>query len=137
MMKVNRQPKNKSAILRKMSSRPARKIADEQTDKLIVQEAGTIYLIDKNQIQYCRADGNYTSIILRNRESILASKSLKVIEAELNDLRFYRIHQSLLVRLTDIFKIEKDSVEMLNGQTLVLSRRRRKELLQLIRPEIK
>lgn len=69
---------------------------------------GTSYeMIDADSIVYCKANNNYTEILLIDRRKFLLSKTLKFYENLLKDYPFCRIHQSYLVNTVYIKSVER------------------------------
>ncbi len=92
--------------------------------------------LNTQQIVYAKADGNYTTILLHNKEKILISKTLKDFEGILNDTNFARIHNSYLVNLDHVKKYikgESGSVVMNDGTVLQVSRANKSKLMSLVR----
>jgi two-component system, LytTR family, response regulator len=92
--------------------------------------------LNTNQIVYAKADGNYTLILLQNKEKILISKTLKEFEGILNDSNFARIHYSYLVNLDHVKKYikgETGSVVLNDGTVLQVSRANKAKLMGLVR----
>ncbi|HEY1056403.1 MAG TPA: LytTR family DNA-binding domain-containing protein, partial [Emticicia sp.] len=85
---------------------------------------------------YAEADGNYSRIMMGNKEKVLISRTLKDLETLLSNHPFVRIHQSYLVNLTHIKKYIKGEggyVVMNNGTSLQVSRANRMKLMELVR----
>lgn len=69
---------------------------------------GTSYeMVDADTIVYCKANNNYTEILLLDRRKFLLSKTLKFYENLLKDHPFCRIHQSYLVNTVYIKSVER------------------------------
>jgi two-component system, LytTR family, response regulator len=87
-------------------------------------------------INYARADSNYTHIYLISGKTLILSRTLKEVESMLAGHRFVRIHQSYFINLSHIARYVKGAggyVIMENGDTLNVSRGHRGRLLELIR----
>lgn len=82
-------------------------------------------------ILYCRADDNYTRIIMDDRK-VLASKTLKYFEEALANYPFVRIHKSYLVNVGEVVRYKRGkggSVVLSNGEEISVSASRKKDLL--------
>lgn len=93
-------------------------------------------ILNVNEILYCLAEDNYTQIITYNKENILVSKTLKLIEEMLPDESFFRIHKSTLINLNYIrtLNLRNDcSLTLENGETFEIAHRRRGDLELLIK----
>ena len=81
-----------------------------------------LLILKIKEIQYCKADGNYTRIITKKR-TILISKTLKKLEKELRQHFFVRSHQSYLVNLKRIDQIGQHII--IGNTKLPISRARK------------
>ena len=85
----------------------------------------------------CRADRNYTIIMLKDNQKIIASRSLKEMEEMLEDYSFIRVHHSYLVNLNEVEKYIKGEggyLLMSNGINIDVSRSRKEFLLKKLQP---
>ena len=90
--------------------------------------------IEVEKIAYCQSDSNYTRLYLENGESVMVSKTLKQVEAMLQEFPFCRVHHSFLVHLVFIKKYLRGkggNLVLKNGETIPVARSRKEELLQL------
>jgi two-component system, LytTR family, response regulator len=85
-----------------------------------------IYFIEPNTIIRCQASSNYTRIYFTNAKPILLSKTLGKCQLELHNENFIRVHQSHLINKNYIDKICKNEVTLKNGNTILISRRKKK-----------
>lgn len=81
------------------------------------------WLIQSKDILYLKADGNYTSIFLRDGSHHLGSNHLKSFENKLGT-SFMRVHQSYLIQTTCIkfYQPADNIIELINGQQIPVSR---------------
>ena len=88
--------------------------------------------IQRDQIIRCASEGNYTRIIVQNREPLLISKTLKLVEELIGDGdQFVRTHASHLVNLTFVAKYIKGSggqLIMEDGIAIPVSKQRKSDL---------
>jgi two-component system LytT family response regulator len=85
----------------------------------------------------CRADSNYTIILLKNKQKIIASRTLKEIEEMLEDYSFTRVHHSWLVNLNEVEKYMKGEggyLLMSDGTAVDVSRSHKEMLLKKLQP---
>ena len=110
-----------------------------QTTKPTVQRIalttsdGMIF-VPTEDILYCEAESNYTSVVLKGGKKILVSKVLKEIDETLAGPDFYRIHNSFLINLNHIKKYVRGDggyVIMENDVTVGISRSRRQEFMEM------
>lgn len=90
-------------------------------------------LVPPESIISCAADGNYTDVILADGRRIKVSRQLGQFERVLPAHLFIRVHHSYLVQLTAIRRYDNGgTLELVNGQTIRVSRSYRDNLLQRI-----
>jgi two-component system LytT family response regulator len=129
------------------SPQPAQKDAGEQVDNLIQnlqQKQPTLFklalstmqgvhLLDTPDILYCEGVGNYTRFHIKGKPDILVSKTIKEYEELLQDHSFLRVHKSYLVNIQHIHMYEKEGMlKMSNGDSVVVSRRKKDEIKKLL-----
>jgi two-component system, LytTR family, response regulator len=110
-------------------------ISNSQSIRIALPTMGGIEYVHINQIVYCEADNNYSTIHLEGMPSILISKTLKFFEDVLKDFYFMRIHQSYLINLFKVVRFEKSNrgrVVLNNGATINLSKNKKEEFLEKI-----
>jgi len=99
--------------------------------KIAIKEASSTRFIDIESIVRLQADSNYTLLFLIDKTKIITPRTLKDYEDILSDLGFFRVHNAHLINLNFVEKYFKDSgtIEMSNGNTIEVSRNKKKELL--------
>lgn len=83
----------------------------------------------------CESDGNYTSLFLKDKRKIVASRNLKDMEEILEDYPFIRVHHSYIVNINEIEKYVKGEggyLIMSDGSSINVSRSRKEFLLRKI-----
>ena len=89
-------------------------IAFKQLQKIGLTLADGLSFVKVDDIMYFEADGSYTHVITKN-EKYLVSKKLKEFDDLLDaDERFFRVHRSFLINISQIKKYSKK-----DGATLV------------------
>ncbi|MFA6082870.1 LytR/AlgR family response regulator transcription factor [Mucilaginibacter sp.] len=92
-------------------------------------------LIPADQIILCEADDNYTHILLKDKRKILASRTLKAVEEQLQDFSYFvRVHHSFIVSINEVNRYvrgEGGYLIMSDGSTVNVSRSRKDALLKL------
>lgn len=89
------------------------------------------------EIMYCEADGNYTSIHTEQKETYVISRTLSEFEEMLSNKMFFRTHKSYLVNLQHIKQYIKGSggqLIMKDGTSVQVARARKEMLMELIFP---
>ncbi|MFA6924152.1 MAG: LytTR family DNA-binding domain-containing protein [Bacteroidales bacterium] len=79
----------------------------QSNKKIILNTAKNIFICNVNDTIRCESDQSYTTVFLKNGESVLISKSIKEFEEMLKDFDFIRVHRSHLVNINHINKINK------------------------------
>ncbi len=103
--------------------------------KLVLSTRDFYYIIEIENIIYCKSDNSYTTFYLTDGEEIKVSVPIKSIEQKLDSERFIRPHQSYLVNIHQIKSIKKSSQSELilyNGKTIIISSRKKGEVLQFL-----
>ncbi|MCA0426763.1 MAG: LytTR family DNA-binding domain-containing protein [Bacteroidetes bacterium] len=100
--------------------------------KIAIPSQSGIDFIDISEILYCKADNNYTEIHLADKRKLIASKTLKDFEQMLQDKNFFRIHQSWLINMGAIKRLNKQDggwLEMEDGTHIPISRSKKEEFM--------
>ncbi|MHA4843985.1 LytR/AlgR family response regulator transcription factor [Flavitalea antarctica] len=97
-----------------------------------------LQMVDVNSIISCVSDSNYTIFLLKNKQKIIASRTLKEIEEMLEEYAFLRVHNSHIVNLNEVNKYirgEGGYLIMSDDSSVDVSRSRKEMLLKKLRPE--
>lgn len=92
-----------------------------------------IDFVEASKIMYCKAESNYTDVILTDGKRYTLSKTLSDVEAMLEKLDFFRVHQSYLIsfgQMTSYLRDDGGSAVMKDGTRIPISKRRKEEFLQ-------
>lgn len=122
------------ARLSQMTTAAGEKSPPPMGQRLLIKNANGTYLVAKASIIRCQSEEGYTTIFCQGKyPSLVLSKTLKSIEAQLQEDRFVRVHQSHLVNLDAIVDLETEPrgmvLEMLDGSRIPVAHRRRSLLL--------
>jgi len=101
-------------------------------ERLLIHGSDTIEVLIKDDIVYCQADSNYSYIFTKDNRKIVASKTLNLLEQELDTSQHIRIHRSYIINIDSIqqFSTSQGYEVILNsGKRLPVSRRRKEALL--------
>ena len=108
---------------------------ETMSKKLVLRTAESLHVVDISDIYFCKSDNSYTTFYFKDNENILVSKGLKDYENLLADYGFYRAHQSYLVNLNQIKKVDKSDggfIIMKNKKEIPVSLRQMKKLISLL-----
>jgi two-component system, LytTR family, response regulator len=106
-------------------------------NKIAIPTMEGLQMIFVESVVSCSADSNYTILLLKNKQKITASRTLKEIEEMLEDYSFARVHHSSLVNLNEVEKYvrgEGGYLIMSDGSTVDVSRSRKEILLRKLQP---
>src|SRR4051812_17736810 len=102
--------------------------------KIAVPTSEGFELIPADQILRCEADDNYTHLFLKNKNKIVACRTLKEVEEQLADFSYFiRVHHSHLVNINEVTKYvrgEGGYVIMSDGTSVNVSRSRKEALMK-------
>lgn len=117
-----------------------RKLMENQKDESIsipVHINDLVEYIDSSTICALEADNNYTQIFTLESKKYLASKTLRDIEEILKETnQFIRIHRSICVNtkcISSYSKTEPFEITMVNGNVYEISRRKKGEILAVLK----
>lgn len=99
--------------------------------KVVLRTSDSMHLVDLNEILYCKSDNSYTTFFLKQKKEITVSKSIKEFAELFAEYDFLRPHQSFLVNLGGIIKIDKTDggfIIMENGAQVPISSRRKQAI---------
>jgi len=105
--------------------------------KIAIPTMAGLEMIAVDSIITCASSSNYTTLYLKGRQKITASRTLKEIEEILDGLTFFRVHQSFLVNLNEITKYVKGEggyLVMSDGTSIDVARSRKESLLIKLQP---
>lgn len=105
-------------------------------EKICLATTSGMEFISIEDIIVCKADGSYTSFILKNKNPLLVSKHLKEYENLLADQQFMRVHNSYLINLKEVKKYIKSDggyIIMSNDMHVSISPRKKEELIGVMK----
>lgn len=104
-------------------------------NKLLLRTQEGLHVIDIDEIMYCQGEGSYTLFFLKDAKKITVSKPLKDYETILPNKRFARCHQSYIVNLKEIIRIDKSDIIIMKDKTEIpISSRKKKWFLDSFFP---
>jgi len=104
-------------------------------ERLAVPTLEGIDFFKTENIIYCQADGNYTTLYFTNQQEEIISKNLKDFENLLVGSGFCRVHNSYLINMLHVQKYIKGEggyVLLTDGHHVDISRRRKESFLSLL-----
>ena len=107
-----------------------------QSPRIALPSGRGVDFVDASEIIYCNAESNYTHIVLLNGKKYTMSKTLKDVEQMLEQLNFFRVHQSYLINFKHLQRYIRDDggyVVMVDGKQIPIAKRRKEEFLAKLR----
>lgn len=95
-----------------------------------------IEFVEVKNIVHCKGESNYTHIYLHGKKHLLVAKTLVEFEDLLKEYSFVRTHKSHLVNLKHVAaysKTDGGTLELSNGDRILISRRRKDDVLQMLK----
>jgi two-component system LytT family response regulator len=108
---------------------------DKAFSKIALPTMKGLDFVSLDEILYCTADGNYTSIHTITKEKYVITRTLSEFEEMLDHTMFFRTHKSYLINLQHIKKYIKGSggeVLLRDGTSIQVARARKELLMDLI-----
>jgi len=105
------------------------------SDKLILHSKESIDIIKKSDIQYIKAESNYSKVFAQNNNGLITTKTLMDLEQYLDPNQYMRVHRSYIVNLNYVSKLETTDgiiIKLSNGADIPVSRRKKDEVLKAI-----
>lgn len=109
---------------------------DNTHKKIIIKSTNKMDFIEVKDIIYCSAESTYTEFVLSNNKKITTSKPLRYFDTLLtNDFPFFRASRTHLINMNYIesYQKGKEIIELGDGIEIEISRRRRKDFLDLLK----
>lgn len=104
-------------------------------NKIVLRTLDAMHLINISDILFCKNSNSYTTFYLDSGEKIMVSKGIGFYEEILTESGFFKPHQSYLVNLQHVTKVDKTDggfVILHTGEEIPISSRRKKGLIQLL-----
>src|SRR5688500_10366218 len=107
---------------------------DTDEYRLAISTSEGVFFYLPSEIIRCEGESNYTKFFLTGGKSLMVSHTLKDYESILNDYGFVRVHKSHLVNMRNVARMDRDGFIWLhNGQNMPVSRRRKEEVLSMLK----
>ncbi len=106
---------------------------ENQHKKLVLRTNDSMHILNISEIIYCKSDNSYTTFYTSDGEHIMVSKSIKEYDELLCEYGFLRPHQSYLVNLNYVKKIDKTDggfIILKNKKEIPVSIRQKKSIIK-------
>lgn len=109
-------------------------IKNQKPDKLALSTSESIEFVKIVDIVQILAEGSYSTLKFVNHSELVVSKNLGEFESLLEEHPFYRPHQSHLINLMHVKKINRlgNEIVMEDGSIAFLSRRKKNQFMELM-----
>ena len=108
----------------------------ERFKKVAVPTFDGYEMIPAEELVRCEASDNYTHLYLKSKEKIVACRTLKQIEEQLQHFQtFLRVHNSFIINVNEITRYvrgEGGYLTMSDGSVINVSRSRKQALMRLL-----
>jgi len=107
-----------------------------KTPRVALSTGRGIDFVEASRIMYCKAESNYTDVILTDGKRYTLSKTLGDVEDMLSHLDFFRVHQSYLIsfsHLTSYIRDDGGVVVMRDGVRIPIAKRRKEDFLNRLK----
>lgn len=110
-------------------------ISPKETECILVPTDRGMQVIDVHSIIRVQSISNYSKLFFLNGKTLVVAKVLRWFEERLHTHKFLRIHRTHLVN-SDRMKAYKNAntieIELMNGERLMVARRKRSEFLNRV-----
>ena len=106
---------------------------ERQIERIALSSADGLVFVLTKDIMYCKAESNYTHVVLSEGRQILVAKTLKELDETLSGKDFQRVHNSFLVNINHISKYVKGDggyILMPDKTEITISRNKRDDFFQ-------
>ena len=110
-------------------------LESENFDKIVLNTAEEMRVVDVAEIVRCESMGNYTQFFFTDETKMLVTRTLKDFDLILNEKNFIRVHQSHLVNLDTIaayIKSEGGYLLLKNKARVPVSVRKKPSVLKIV-----
>jgi len=111
-------------------------LSQPQNPRIGLPAGDRIEFADVKTIIHCKGEGNYTDIYFEGNKHLLVAKTLVEFEELLQEHSFIRVHKAHLVNFGHVVAYIKSGGGMLrlsNGDEVTISRRRKEQVLNMLK----
>ena len=118
---------NKARIQIDLQNQPSLLTNNENHDFFFIKANNKLNKILFSSILYIQSMGDYIRIYTRD-ETVVSYSSMKAIQEKIPLDRFVRIHKSYLISIDAVKTVDGNTVELVNGTSLPISKSRKEAL---------
>lgn len=97
-------------------------ILEKDKEVITVRSGYDFVPFKKKNFLYLKTDGNYLELYLVNNDKILVRTSIERFLEDIGDSDFIQIHRSYVINLSKVKLLKSDSVTLISGENLPVSR---------------
>ncbi|CAL2055168.1 LytTR family DNA-binding domain-containing protein [Tenacibaculum sp. 190524A05c] len=102
---------------------------NSEEKRIVLKTLDNIYVINENDIYYCKSESNYTTFYTKKIDRIVVSKPIKMFEELLSKENFIRCHKSYLVNKNHVIQYNKQGMLIISAEIQVPVSSRRKDFI--------
>jgi two-component system, LytTR family, response regulator len=105
-----------------------------QVERIALSSGDGLIFVNTAEITYCKAESNYTQVVLQSGRKIMVARTLKDLDETLSGKDFFRVHASYLVNINHISRFVRGDggyIVMPDDAQITISRSKRDEFFQL------
>ena len=111
-------------------------ISQPQNPRIGLPTGDRIEFVEVHKIVRCQGEGNYTHIYFEGNRHLLVAKTLVEFEDLFSEFSFIRVHKTHLVNLNHVvayLKTDGGILQLSNGDSIAVSRRRKEEVQKMLK----
>jgi two-component system LytT family response regulator len=115
-------------------------ITQPQNPRIGLPTGDRIEFIEVHKIIRCQGEGNYSHIYFEGNKHLLVAKTLVEFEDLLQEYSFFRVHKTHLVNLKQVIayvKTDGGILQLSNGDSVAVSRRRKEDVQKMLKVSMK
>lgn len=106
---------------------------DPSFKRIVLSTKNDRYIVNLEDVLFCKSSGNYTYFVMTSGKEILISKTLKHFEDYLIGFNFIRVHQSYMVNGMHIKSLNSnDEIVLSTERRLKISRRKKRDVVNFL-----
>jgi two-component system, LytTR family, response regulator len=129
---LNQKPQNE--IVEEKINILLQNIKTNKPEKIALATSESIEFVKISNIIHIQAEGSYSTLKMLDQSELVVSKNLGEFESLLEEYPFYRPHQSHLINLNYVKKVNRYGNEIImdDGSIAYLSRRKKNQFMELM-----
>lgn len=108
---------------------------EKDAKKMVLKTLKSVFLVNISDIIRCESSGNYTNFHMVDQKQVMVSNTLKEYNELLGDYGFFRVHQSHLINLDHVMRLDKADggvVFLSQNHTVPVATRKKEFLIKVL-----